>query len=134
MTTRMNEPAQFAAEVKEAIAVLERHMSALNARDPQGLAASLHFPHYRFTGGRMKVWEKPDTYLADFFARAGDGWDHSAWDFITPVAAGSDKVHLDVQFTRYRADKSALGHFRSLWVVTLKDGGWGAQLRSSYAA
>ena len=134
MTTRMNEPAQFAAEVKEAVAVLDRHMTALNARDPQGLAASLHFPHYRFTGGRMKVWEKPDTYLADFFARAGDGWDHSAWDFITPVAAGPDKVHLDVQFTRYRADGSALGHFRSLWVVTLKDGGWGAQLRSSYAA
>lgn len=130
----MNEPGQFANEVTAAKAVLERHMEALNNRDPGALAASLHFPHYRFTGGKMKIWERPESYLADFFARAGEGWHRSAWDFMTPVAAGPDKVHLDVQFTRYRADGSSMGAFRSLWVVTLVNGKWGAQLRSSYAA
>jgi len=33
-------------------------------------------------------------------------------------AAGPAKVHLDVQFTRYRADDSPIGAFRSLWIVT----------------
>src|SRR5262249_22231414 len=32
------------------------------------------------------------------------------------------KVHLDVQFTRYRADNSVIGSFRSLWIV-IEDGG-----------
>jgi len=43
-------------------------------------------------------------------------------------------VHLDVTFTRYRADGSALGQFRSLWVVARLGGRWAAQLRSSFAA
>ena len=129
----MNQPDRFPEAVNAARAVMDRHMAALNAQDAQGLAATLHFPHYRFTGGKMKIWDGPDSYLADFFARAGGDWHHSAWDFIDAVAAGPDKVHLDVQFTRYRADNSAMGSFRSLWVIAQHHGVWAAQLRSSYA-
>ena len=133
MEQRMNTPENYSVEVNEARAALDRHMLALNERDRTGLAAALHFPHFRLTGGHMKVWERADTYLDDFYARAGDSWHHSAWDFVTPIAAGPDKVHLDVQFTRYRADGSAIGSFRSLWVVTNVKGIWATQLRSSYA-
>lgn len=118
----------------EALVVLDRHMDALNRRDPAGLAASLHFPHYRLSQGRLQTWEKPDSYLADFHARAGDGWDRSAWDFRRAIASSADKVHFDVQFTRYRADGSSMGSFRSLWVVAKINGRWAAQLRSTFAA
>lgn len=118
----------------EAMAVLDRHMAALNARDNTALAATLHFPHYRLSGGRLKTWANPDSYFADFLARAGDGWHHSAWTSRTPIAVSPDKVHLDVNFTRYRADNSELGSFRSLWIVSRLDGRWAAQLRSSFAA
>ena len=131
---RMNDPVAHPDAVDAALAVMARHMEALNREDAGALTATLHFPHYRFTGGRMKIWEHPDSYLADFRARAGDGWHHSAWDFLVPVAAGPDKVHLDVQFTRYRADGSGMGSFRSLWVITMREGVWAAQVRSSYAA
>jgi hypothetical protein len=43
-------------------------------------------------------------------------------------------VHLDVQFSRQRADGSLLGRYRSIWVVTCIDRRWAAQLRSSFAA
>jgi hypothetical protein len=122
------------AALAEAEAVLDRHMVALNAGDAAALADTLHFPHYRLAGGRMQVWEHPETYLADFRRRAGDGWARSAWDFRRPIAAGPDKVHFDVQFTRYRADGTALGSFRSLWVVARLGGRWAAQLRSTFAA
>lgn len=117
-----------------AIAVLDRHIAALNARDAAALADTLHFPHYRLSQGRMQVWETPDSYHADFLARAGDGWHHSAWDYRNTVAASPDKVHLDVQFTRYRADGSSMGSFRSLWVIAKLNNRWAAQLRSSFAA
>ena len=120
--------------VAATMAVLDAHMTALNARDEDALNATLHFPHYRAASGRMQVWEKPGDYLADFYARATDDWDHSAWDFRNVVAAGPEKVHLDVQFTRYRADGSAIGKYRSLWVVARLDGVWAAQVRSSFAA
>ena len=120
--------------VKAAIAVLDAHMAALNARDAAGIAATLHFPHHRLASGRLQTWPTSETYLDDFFARAGEGWSHSAWDRRDVIAAGPDKVHLDVTFTRYRADGSALGRFRSLWIVTKTDGRWAAAFRSSFAA
>lgn len=120
--------------VAAAMAVLDEHIRALNARDEQALVATLHFPHYRLTGGRMKVWERSDNYFADFQARAGTDWHHSAWDFRNVISAGPDKVHLDVQFTRYRADGSVIGRFRSLWIVSRLEGRWAAHVRSSFAA
>ena len=122
------------AAINAAMAVLDAHIVALNARDEAALIGTLHFPHFRLTGGRVKVWERPDSYLKDFYARAGEDWHHSAWDFRNVIAAGPDKVHFDVQFTRYRADNSALGTFRSLWIVSKIDGRWAAQVRSSFAA
>lgn len=124
-----------AAAVEAAMAVLDRFMDALNARDEAALAATMHFPHHRFAGDVFTVWRRPEDYsMQGFLARAGDGWARSAWDFRRVVAAGPSKVHLDVQFTRYRADGSVMGRFRSLWVVSRLDGRWGVQARSSFAA
>ena len=107
-------------------------MAALNARDEPALLATLHFPHYRLAGGGMRVWDEPRAYLGDFLVRAGADWHHSEWDFRKIIAAGPAKVHLDVQFTRYRADDSAIGSFRSLWIVTERGGCWAVAARSSF--
>lgn len=122
-----------AEPVAAALEVLDRHMRALNARDQAGLADTLHFPHYRLGADGMRVWQTPDHYFADFLARAGDGWHHSAWLSRAPIAAAATKVHLDVTFARYREDGTVLGEFRSLWVITRRGGRWAAQLRSSFA-
>jgi hypothetical protein len=100
--------------VAEALAVLDRHMDALNKGDNAGMTAELHFPHYRLSQNRMQMWEGPESYLADFLKRAGVGWHHSSWDHRNVISAGLEKVHLDCKFTRYRADDSVLGTFRSI--------------------
>ena len=122
------------AEIAAAMTILDEHMTALNAQDNARLCATLHFPHYRLAGGKMQVWEKPDTYLADFHKRAGADWHHTFWDFRNVIVAGPEKIHFDVQFTRYRADNSVLGTYRSLWIVAKLDGRWAVQARSTYAA
>lgn len=123
-----------AGSVEAAKAVMQLHLDGLNERDPVKLVASLHFPHYRLTQGRLQVWETPATYHADFFKRVEPGWARSRWDELNVVAAGTDKVHLDVKFTRLRADGTAIGNYRSLWVIAKLEGRWAAQLRSSFAA
>lgn len=114
--------------------VMSAHFGALNARDEVALAATLHFPHHRLSGGALHTWIEPDDYFADFLARAGDGWHHSKLDVVDVIAADTNKVHLDVRFTRYRENNSTLGSFRSLWVIAKLDNRWAAQLRSSFAA
>ena len=76
----------------------------------------------------------PTTPLSTY-----DGWcdDPGHADYNRPVrlpiSASAEKVHLDVQFSRYRADGSVLGRYRSIWVVSFIDRRWAAQLRSSFA-
>lgn len=119
--------------VAAAKAVMEAHLVALNARDASALADTLHFPHYRLSQGRLQTWAAPDTYFADFLARAEPDWARSRWDYLEVVAAGAEKVHLDVGFTRLRANGSIIGSYRSLWVIARLNGRWAAQLRSSFA-
>jgi len=119
--------------VGAALAVLDCFMAALNAGDELALLATLHFPHYRLAGVRMRVWDQPRSYLGDFLARASADWHHSEWDFRKVISDGEAKVHLDVQFTRYRVDNSVIGSFRSLWIVTKADGRWAVAARSSFA-
>lgn len=119
--------------IDAAMAVLEAHFEALNARDEAAINATLHFPHYRLSRGRLQTWAGPGSYLADFRARTTDDWHHSTLDRRDVVAAGFDKVHVNVQFTRWREDDSVIGEYRSLWVVSSLDGRWAAQLRSSFA-
>lgn len=127
----MSDPNDLAIE--SARNVMRAHLTALNARDEQALAATLHFPHYRLSGGKLTTWEGPESYFADFRARAGGDWHHTVWDSLDVIAAQPDKVHLDVRFTRYREDDSVLSKYRSMWVLSELDGVWAAQLRSSFA-
>jgi hypothetical protein len=123
-----------AAAVAAGMDVLDRFLAALNARDETALLAAMHFPHYRLAGVTMRVWKEPDhSYLAGFYARAGEGWHHTDWDFRRVVVAGPEKVHFDVQFTRRRADNSLIGSYRSLYIVTRRDGVWAIAARSSFA-
>ena len=121
------------ASILAAHAVMERHIEALNARDEQGLAETLHFPHVRLSGTRLKTWETPDRYFADFRDRAGSRWTRSAFDDIRVLQASDTKVHLEVEVRRYDANDAIIASFRSLWVITCEGGRWAAKLRSSFA-
>jgi hypothetical protein len=133
MATRDCPDQDWIEQIAAARAVMAAHLSALNAQNPDALAATMHFPHYRLSGGVMRTWETPDTYLVDFHQRASGEWHHTRWDSIEVLMASEDKVHLDVRFTRFRADDSVLAQHRSLWVISELEGVWAAQLRSSFA-
>lgn len=120
--------------VKSAQAVMLAHIDALNRRDNDAIAATLHFPHLRLHGTKLKIWEDRTSYLADFLARAGDGWHRSEFTDMKPVRASDDKVHLDVEVRRYDAEDRLITSFRSLWVLTSEGGRWAAKMRSSFAA
>ena len=117
-----------------ALKAMDAYIDGLNRHDEPAVNAACNFPHVRLAGGKVVVWPKHGDYkLGDFVARAGDGWHHSTWDERTPIHVGRDKVHLKVTFRRWRADGSRLGTFETIYIVTLQDGHWGIQARSSFA-
>lgn len=125
----------MAQDTEAAERALDDFMTAFNARDTAGVNEAFNFPHVRLASGTVTVFEKRGDFTFDAFdARAEtQGWHHTEWDYRNAIQAGPEKVHFDVQFTRYRADGSAIGSYKSLWIVTKLDGHWGVQARSSYA-
>jgi hypothetical protein len=122
--------------VNAALAALDLFMKSLNAHDEAGLQDSFNFPHARLASGNWRIWDNAADYtMQGFLDRvSADGWHHTEWDSREVVQAGPDKVHLKVQFSRWRADGTLIGRYPSLWIVTNQDGHWGVQGRSSWAA
>ena len=117
-----------------AVAVIHRYIDALNRRDLDGVRAAFHFPHVLFGAGQVVHYpDAADLSFAAFDGRvAAHGWTRSTFDGHRVVSAGPEKIHLDVWFTRWRGDGSAIGVHHSLYIVTLVDGRWGLQGRSSF--
>ena len=116
------------------MATLDRFMDGLNAYDAAAMDAAMHFPHIRIAGGTVKVYEKPGSNPMDLFdkLRKEDNWASSVWNERKIVQRSDSKVHMALTYTRYRADGSKLGVYESLYVLTLKEGRWGIQTRSSF--
>ncbi|CAI8013693.1 hypothetical protein GBAR_LOCUS8646 [Geodia barretti] len=67
-----------------AVTAIAEFMAALNARDDAALYDLLHLPHVRISGEGVAIWhdraELEETYLRDFYARAGPDWHHTTLD------------------------------------------------------
>ena len=117
----------------EALAVVERYIAALNARDTGAIREAFNFPHLRIGAkGNMVRYEKPEDYGFENFFRAvtKDGWHHTGIDKLEVVFATEGKAHVALHFTRYREDDSVIGRYFSLYVVTRQEGHWGIQIGS----
>ena len=125
------------AAVAGAMAATDAFLDRFNAADAAGHAATLAFPHVRLASGTVRVWETSEQAVGAldraFPALRGIGWDHSTWDHRNVIHAGEGKVHLDVQFTRWRTDGTVLGVYLAVYVIVERDGQWLVQCRSSFA-
>jgi hypothetical protein len=124
--------------VAGALATTDAFLATFNAGDAAGHAATLAYPHVRLASGTVRIWHTLEEGVAAMeqaipALRERAGWDHSEWDHRQVVHAGEGKVHLDVQFTRYRADGSVIGIYPAVYVIVEEDGRWLIQCRSSFA-
>ena len=121
-----------------ALSVLDEFLSHFNNQDFKAVTGTFHYPHVRIARGKVFVWNSPEEFLA---ARSPEavarhltvtGWHHTKWDTREVIQSGDNKIHIAVQFTRYREDESVIGKYDSFYIVTKKDGRWGIQARSSF--
>lgn len=130
MTDRSGKP-----EIEKAgLAVLDRFMAALNAYDAAAMDGCMHFPHIRMAESSVAVYEAPGNNPMDLFDRlkAQDNWHHSAWDGRELIQWNDEKAHWQLSYTRYREDGSVIGQYDSLYILTMRNGNWGIQARSSF--
>jgi hypothetical protein len=128
----------------EIMRVLDQYMDALNALDLEAHVQTYRFPHFRFAGGELAVWQTPAEAMpllalpieerrAGLRQMLAPEWQRSVWTRRDIVQRDASKVHVATRFARLRADGSEIVAFDSLYVLTLKDGVWAIQGRSSFA-
>ncbi len=129
----------IAAEDRQAEAqarkAMDDFMTAFNARDPHAWAATLNYPHVRFASNHVKVYPTANEFAKEMndYPKRLAPWHHSRWELMKAIQSGPDKVHFAVIFVRYDANGKEIGKFPSLYIVTLQNGHWGVQGRSSFA-
>ena len=121
--------------IENAMQVLDSFMTSFNGRDMKEWSETLNYPHVRFAGSKVTVWDTNEEYSAiDIFERlASTGWHHSAWLSRKVILVSENKVHISTIFQRYDENNNPLKKYQSLYIVTNKDGHWGVQARSSLA-
>jgi len=124
--------------VEGAMDVTDRFLATFNDADARGHAATLAYPHVRLASGTVRIWNDADeatTAMTRAVAALRDSaqWHRSAWDHRHVIHFDTMKVHLDVQFTRYREDESVIGIYPAVYVIVRHDGEWLIQCRSSFA-
>ena len=125
---------EHAKSIAGAMKCLDDFMTAFNAGDVEAWEATLNYPSARIASNKLAIIDKPGWHPRDMFEKGlGVGWARSGWERRDVIHAGPDKVHFDTCFVRYRADGSVIGHYDSIYVVTLQDGHWGVKARSSFA-
>lgn len=121
--------------IDNATSALDEFMEAFNSRDMKAWAATLNYPHVRFASGAVTVWMNAEEFErgATFDRLPRTGWDHSSWLARDVSLVSPGKVHVNTVFQRFNDKNEPIGTYESLYIVTLVDGHWGTQARSSLA-
>ncbi len=113
------------------IKVTDDWLTAFNAQDAVAWAAVLNYPHVRFASGSVSSWRSREEYAAmakkRFPTLVNNGWDHSVWLRRDVTLSSHDKVHVSVEFERFKAGGESLGVYQALFILTNVDGHWGVQ-------
>jgi len=117
-----------------AIESVRTYCEGVNQSDPQMIARSMHYPHYRIQyDGSVLVWHSEQEYLASFGERTrAAGWAYSVVDSLEGEVISPTKCHVTARFSRYRADDSLIAEVVALYIVVYKDGRWGMNAGSVF--
>ena len=119
-----------------AIAAAKAWQDAFNNLDANGMADNTNFPHIRHAEGTFRFLDTREDFLnahANMKERlSAQGWAHTTMEKVEVVHEGPDKVHLAILQHREHADGTVYRPFETLWIMTLQDGHWGVQFRSSF--
>ena len=114
-----------------AIQATDNFMKAFNAKDAVEWAATLNYPHVRFSNGAVTTWNSEEEYAETtkkrFPTLIANGWHHTVLVKREVTLSSEDKIHVSIEFERFNADDDSLGVFQALYIVTNVDGHWGIQ-------
>lgn len=114
-----------------AVDAVKAFMQAWNSHDSKTLAASLNYPHVRIADNLVEIWSSADQFLAGPEPGRQRTWYQTRLDQLKAVQTDVNGVNVTVSFSRLGRDGRVLSADEGVFLVTLRDGAWKVQARST---
>jgi hypothetical protein len=110
---------------------VEAFFTAWNAHDAAALASAIHYPHVRIADGQVEVGPTREAFLQGPEPGRQRTWYRTRVDEVRVAQVTANGANLTVRFTRLGRDEIALAQDVGVFLVTLRDGAWKVQARST---
>lgn len=89
------------------------------------------FPHYIISGNEVICWKEAGQLPPMFFEDLKkQGFKRTVVTRREPILVSENKVHFLYSYYREDVNGDVMSEHDNVWIVTLKDGKWGIQVRS----
>jgi hypothetical protein len=113
-------------------AAVDAFVQAWNSHDISTLARSVHYPHVRIADRQIEMWTGADEFIAGTEAGRQRTWYQLRVDQIRAVQVTATGVNLVLSVNRIARDGTVMSKDEGLFLVTLRDGVWKLQARSTF--
>jgi hypothetical protein len=123
---------QSARNAAAARVALDQFVQAWNGHEIELVARTIHYPHVRIADQQVEMWNTADEFIAGTEAGRQRTWSQLRIDQVRPVQVSANGVNLVLSFSRLARDGSVMSKDEGLFLVTLRDGAWKIQARSTF--
>ncbi len=117
--------------VKGALECLNKFSICFENEDLVGMDSCFHFPHYIISGSEVVCWQEAGQLPSAFFEDLKkQGFKRTVVTRREPILVSENKVHFLYSYYREDVNGNVMSEHDNVWIVTLKDGKWGIQVRS----
>lgn len=113
-------------------AALDTFVQAWNSHDVASLARAVHYPHVRIADRQVELWNDAAEFIAGTEAGRQRTWFQMRLDQARAAQTTANGVNLVLAFSRLGRDGSVMSKDEGLFLVTLRDGAWKIQARSTF--
>ena len=111
---------------------LDQFVQAWNSHEIDAVARAVHYPHVRMADRQLEMWNSADQFVAGTEAGRQRTWFQMRMDQVRPVQVTANGVNFVLRFSRLARDGSVMSKDEGLFLVTLRDGAWKVQARSTF--
>ena len=113
-------------------AALDAFVGAWNSHEIATLARTIHYPHVRVADRQIEMWNDADAFIAGTEAGRQRTWYQMRVDQVRAAQVTANGVNLVLSFSRLARDGSVMSKDEGLFLVTLREGAWKIQARSTF--
>lgn len=125
-------PDQSARNAAAARTALDQFVQAWNAHEIEQVARVIHYPHVRIADQQVEMWDTANEFIGGTEAGRQRTWYQLRVDEVRPVQVTANGVNLVLSFSRLARDGRVMSKDEGLFLVTLRDGVWKIQARSTF--